>query len=157
MGEESETASASASADLHLLHKIAKILNDTRTSYATHNRKLKELASLRSKLSPSDSDDESPPLRRFSSVFFKALTPLFAAAQRRTAAAERIVRFVAEFACLGSNSDGGDSDCDEFLDEFLRFLIPGSVAANRNARFRACQIISEVLGFFLLYLILLGK
>nr|VDD11177.1 unnamed protein product [Brassica oleracea] len=147
MGEESETASASASAsaDLHLLHKIAKILNDTRTSYATHNRKLKELASLRSKLSPSGSDDESPPLRRFSSVFFKALTPLFAAAQRRTAAAERIVRFVAEFACLGSNSDGGDSDCDEFLDEFLRFLIPGSVAANRNARFRACQIISEII------------
>ncbi|CAN7016164.1 unnamed protein product [Brassica oleracea var. botrytis] len=145
MGEESETASASASADFHLLHKIAKILNDTRTSYATHNRKLKELASLRSKLSPSDSDDESPPLRRFSSVFFKALTPLFAAAQRRTAAAERIVRFVAEFACLGSNSDGGDSDCDEFLDGFLRFLIPGSVAANRNARFRACQIISEII------------
>ena len=143
MGEESETTSASA--DLHLLHKIAKILNDTRTSYATHNRKLRELASLRSKLSPSGSDDESPPLRRFSSVFFKTLTPLFAAAQRRTAAAERIVRFVAEFACLGTNSDGGDSDCDEFLDEFLRFLIPGSVAANRNARFRACQIISEVL------------
>ncbi|CAN6830640.1 unnamed protein product [Brassica oleracea] len=143
MGEESETTSASA--DLHLLHKIAKILNDTRTSYATHNRKLRELASLRSKLSPSDSDDESPPLRRFSSVFFKTLTPLFAAAQRRTAAAERIVRFVAEFACLGSNSDGGDSDCDEFLDGFLRFLIPGSVAANRNARFRACQIISEII------------
>lgn len=133
MGEESETAS-----DLHLLHKIAKILNDTRTSYATLNRKLKELAALRR-------SDESSSIRRFSSVFFKTLTPLFAAAQRRTAAAERIVRFVAEFACLRSSSDGGDSDCDEFLDEFLRFLIPGSVAANRNARFRACHIISEII------------
>ncbi|CAH8353526.1 unnamed protein product [Eruca vesicaria subsp. sativa] len=142
MGEESETASASA--DLHLLHKIAKILNDTRTSYATHNRKLKELAALRSKLSPSDSDDSSS-VRRFSSVFFKTLTPLFVAAQRRTAAAERIVRFVAEFACLRSNSDDGDSECDEFLDEFLRFLVAGSAAANRNARFRACQIISEII------------
>ncbi|KAG2307361.1 hypothetical protein Bca52824_027109, partial [Brassica carinata] len=139
MGEESETAFASA--DLHLLHKIAKILNDARTSYATHNRKLKELAALRSKLSPSDSD-ESSSIRRFSSLIFKTLTPLFAAAQRRTAAAERIVRFVAEFACLRINSDGGDS---EFLDEFLRFLIPGTVAANRNARFRACQIISEII------------
>ncbi|KAF8105973.1 hypothetical protein N665_0149s0003 [Sinapis alba] len=138
MGEDSETA------DLHLLHKIAKILNDTRTSYATHNRKLKELAALRSELSPSDSD-ESSSIRRFSSVFFKTLTPLFIAAQRRTAAAERIVRFVAEFACLRGNSDGGDSECDEFLDEFLRFLIPGSAAANRNARFRACHIISEII------------
>ncbi|KAJ0234487.1 ARM repeat superfamily protein [Hirschfeldia incana] len=145
MGEESETPSAPP--DLHLLHKIAKILNDTRTSYATHNRKLKELASLRSKLSPSDSSDSSSPssIRRFSSAFFKTLTPLFVAAQRRTAAAERIVRFVAEFACLRSGPDGGDSDCDEFLDEFLRFLIPGSVAANRNARFRACHIISEII------------
>lgn len=149
MGEESETASASA--DLHLLHKIAKILNETRTSYATHNRKLKELAALRSKLSPSDPEDSSP-IPRFSSLFFKTLTPLFVAAQRRTAAAERIVRFVAEFACLRSNSDGAGSECDdEFLDEFLRFLIPGSVAANRNARFRACHIISEVLGFLLEY------
>ncbi|CAH2079627.1 unnamed protein product [Thlaspi arvense] len=141
MGEESEMASASA--DRHLLQKIAKILNETRTSYATHNRKLKELATVRSKLSSPESD-ESSSVRRFSSVFFKTLTPLFIAAQRRTAAAERIVRFVAEFACLRSNS-GGDSECEEFLDEFLKFLISGTVAANRNARFRACQIISEII------------
>lgn len=140
MGEESETASVSA--HRHLLQKIAKILNETRTSYATHNRKLKELATVRSKLSSSESD-ESSSIRQFSSAFFKTLTPLFVAAQRRTAAAERVVRFVAEFACLRSNSDG-DSDCDEFLGEFLKFLVAGSVAANRNARFRACQIISEV-------------
>ncbi|CAA7055710.1 unnamed protein product [Microthlaspi erraticum] len=141
MGEESETASASA--DRHLLQKIAKIFNETRTSYATHNRKLKELATIRSKLSSSDADDSSS-IRQFSSAFFKTLTPLFVAAQRRTAAAERVVRFVAEFACLRGNSDG-DSDCDEFLGEFLKFLVAGSVAANRNARFRACQIISEII------------
>ncbi|ESQ47322.1 hypothetical protein EUTSA_v10027679mg [Eutrema salsugineum] len=49
-----------------------------------------------------------------------------------------------QFACLhGNNNSDGDSDCDEFLGEFLKFLLAGSVAANRNARFRACQIISE--------------
>ncbi|CAH8277286.1 unnamed protein product [Arabidopsis lyrata] len=141
MGEESETAMASP--DRNLTQKIAKILNETRTSYATHNRKLKELATIRSKLSSSESESSSS-IRQFSSVFFKTLTPLFIAAQRRTAAAERVVRFAAEFACLRSNSDD-DSDCDEFLEEFLRFLVVGSVAANRNARFRACQIISEII------------
>ncbi|ESQ47303.1 hypothetical protein EUTSA_v10027629mg [Eutrema salsugineum] len=143
MGEE-ESRIASASADRHLLQKIAKILNETRTSYATHNRKLKELATVRSKLSSPDSD-ESSSVRRFASVFFKTLTPLFVAAQRRTAAAERVVRFVAEFACLRGNNSDGDSDCGEFLGEFLKFLLAGSVAANRNARFRACQIISEII------------
>ncbi|ESQ47100.1 hypothetical protein EUTSA_v10028211mg, partial [Eutrema salsugineum] len=59
-----------------------------------------------------------------------------------TAAAKRIVHFVAEFACLRSNSDV-DFDWDDFLDKFLKFLITGSVDVNRNARFRACQIISE--------------
>ncbi|KAG7543651.1 Armadillo-type fold [Arabidopsis thaliana x Arabidopsis arenosa] len=141
MGEESETAMASP--DRNLTQKIAKILNETRTSYATHNRKLKELATIRSKLSSSESESSSS-VHQFSSVFFKTLTPLFVAAQRRTAAAERVVRFAAEFACLRSNSDG-DSDCDEFLEEFLKFLVVGSVAANRNARFRACQIISEII------------
>ncbi|CAE6201724.1 unnamed protein product [Arabidopsis arenosa] len=140
MGEESETAMASP--DRNLTQKIAKILNETRTSYATHNRKLKELATIRSKLSSSESESSS--VHQFSSVFFKTLTPLFMAAQRRTAAAERVVRFAAEFACLRRISDG-DSDCDEFLEEFLKFLVVGSVAANRNARFRACQIISEII------------
>nr|BAE98725.1 chromosome condensation protein -like [Arabidopsis thaliana] len=145
MGEESEIAMASADRN-NLTQKIAKILNETRTSYATHNRKLKELATIRSKLSSSESESESvsSSILQFSSVFLKTLTPLFIAAQRRTAAAERVVRFVAEFACLRSNSDG-DSDCDEFLEEFLKFLVAGSVAANRNARFRACQIISEII------------
>ncbi|EOA15333.1 hypothetical protein CARUB_v10004038mg [Capsella rubella] len=150
MGEESGIAMASE--DRNLTQKIAKILNETRTSYATHNRKLKELATIRSKLSSSPESDEeedssssSSSVRRFSSVFFKTLTPLFVAAQRRTAAAERVVRFVAEFACLRCNSSDGDSDCDEFLEEFLKFLMAGSVAANRNARFRACQIISEII------------
>ncbi|XP_019086059.1 PREDICTED: condensin complex subunit 3-like [Camelina sativa] len=152
MGEESEIAMAS-DADRNLTQKIAKILNESRTSYATHNRKLKELATIRSKLSSPESDHEedsssssSPSsVRRFSSVFFKTLTPLFIAAQRRTAAAERVVRFAAEFACLRCNNPDGDSDCDEFLEEFLKFLVAGSVAANRNARFRACQIISEII------------
>ncbi|CAN8232852.1 unnamed protein product [Cochlearia groenlandica] len=146
MGEESPIAiaNANANADRHLNQRIAKILNETRTSYATHNRKLKELAGIRSKLSSPNSDEPSLLRRRFSSAFFKTLTPLFVSAQRRTAASERVVRFAAEFACLRSDSDG-DSVCDEFLEEFLKFLMVGSVAANRNARFRSCQIISEII------------
>ncbi|CAL9242290.1 unnamed protein product [Arabidopsis halleri] len=130
-----------SSPDRNLTQKIAKILNETRTSYATHNRKLKELATIRSKLSSSESESSSS-IRQFSSVFFKTLTPLFIAAQRRTAAAQRVVRFAAEFACLRSNSDD-DSDCDEFLEEFLRFLVVGSVAANRNARLLRFLIIPD--------------
>ncbi|PPD78173.1 hypothetical protein GOBAR_DD24903 [Gossypium barbadense] len=32
---------------------------------------------------------------------------------------------------------------NEFLEEFLKFLLVGATAANKTARFRACQIISE--------------
>ncbi|CAL9240308.1 unnamed protein product, partial [Arabidopsis halleri] len=48
----------------------------------------------------------------------------------------------ARFACLRSNSDD-DSDCDEFLEEFLRFLVVGYVAANRNARLLRFLIIPD--------------
>ncbi|XP_010528558.1 PREDICTED: condensin complex subunit 3 [Tarenaya hassleriana] len=144
MGEESGIASISA--EKQLMERIAKILNETRTSYATHTRKLKELSALRSKFSslsssPSKAVSSS---RRFAEVFVKTLTPLFHSAQRRTAAAERVVRFVAEFACMGCTSVDG-SDCDELLEEFVKLLLVGAFAANRNARFRACQIISEII------------
>lgn len=104
---------------------IAKILDESRTSYATHNRKLKDLRAVRSK---------PPSTAQFSSAFFKTLTPLFTV-QRRTASAERVVRFVSAFAATNN---------DEFLEDFLKFLLVAAMAANKTARFRACQIISEV-------------
>ncbi|CAL9248456.1 unnamed protein product [Arabidopsis halleri] len=55
-----------ASPDRNLTQKIAKILNETRTSYATHNRKLKELAIIRSNYLPLN------PTRRL-----KLLVPMF--------------------------------------------------------------------------------
>ncbi|GAV60482.1 Cnd3 domain-containing protein [Cephalotus follicularis] len=117
-----------------LMAKIANILDETRTSNATHNRKLKEISAVRSK---------SPSVPQFSSAFTKTLTPLFQF-QRRTAYAERVVRFVSVFA---STRDPGPAaaDCDEFLEHFLKFLLVAAVAANRTARFRACQIISEII------------
>lgn len=116
-----------------LMQKIARVLDEARTSYATHTRKLKELLSLRS----------CSPLGFFS-AFSKTLLPLFSF-QRRTASAERIVRFVSIFASIRDAKNA--SDCDAFLEEFLRFLLLGSAAADRTARFRSCQIISEVSKF----------
>ncbi|KAL5810121.1 hypothetical protein ACOSQ4_026689 [Xanthoceras sorbifolium] len=109
-----------------LMERIARILDETRTSNATHNRKLKELWAVRSK---------SPSTAQFLSAFSKTLVPLFGV-QRRTPPAERVVRFVSAFACINDH---------EFLEGFLRFLLIGSVAANRTARFRACQIVSEII------------
>ncbi|XP_008227932.1 PREDICTED: condensin complex subunit 3 [Prunus mume] len=116
-----------------LMLKIAQILNDARTSNATHNRKLKELSALRSKTSSSS---------LFFSAFCKTLTPLFAF-QRRTASAERTVRFISAFAM--ARDSGPASQCDAFLEDFLRFLLPVSAAANRTHRFRACQIVSSII------------
>ncbi|XP_059623216.1 uncharacterized protein LOC132266380 [Cornus florida] len=114
-----------------LMQKIARVLDETRVSYATHVRKLKDLLNLRS----SSSD-------RFFSAFSKSLIPLFNF-QRRNASAERIVRFVAIFA--GTRDANNESVRDAFLEEFLRFLIVAATAANKTARFRAVQIISEII------------
>lgn len=109
--------------------KITKVLDDVRTSHATHIRKLKELAALRS----------SSPVE-FRAAFCAALTPLFDF-QRRTASSERIIKFASVFACSrGSKGDSGD----EFLENFLKFLITAATASNKTARYRACQIVSEV-------------
>ncbi|KAB1211329.1 Condensin complex subunit 3 [Morella rubra] len=113
--------------------KIAKILDEARTSYATHNRKLKELSAVRSKSS-------SP--HQFFSAFSKTLVPLFSF-QRRIASTERIVRFVSVFS--GARDPTNSSDCDAFLKEFIRFLLSAAAVANKTARFRACQIISEII------------
>ncbi|XP_043696438.1 condensin complex subunit 3 [Telopea speciosissima] len=114
-----------------LMQQIARVLDECRSSYAIHTRKLKELLALRS---------SSP--QCFFSAFSKTLTPLFDF-QRRTASAERIVRFVAVFSAY--RDDKHASECDVFLEEFLRFLLIAAVASNKTARFRSCQIISEII------------
>lgn len=115
------------------MQKMARIFDEARTSYATHNRKLKELAAIRSKVAS---------IHQFSAAFAKTLTPLFQV-QRRTASAERVVRFVSVFT--GIRGPENISACEVFLEDFLRFLLVGAGAANKTARFRCCQIISEVL------------
>lgn len=121
--------------DNQLAQKIARIFDETRSSNATHIRKLKDLSALRSSLSSS-----SP--ARFLSAFSKTLTPLFNF-PRRVASSERIVRFVAAFAVTPDSKNASVSD--SFLEDFLRFLLGAAAAANKTARFRACQIISEVI------------
>ncbi|KAL2333220.1 hypothetical protein Fmac_014433 [Flemingia macrophylla] len=109
-----------------LMLKIAAILDEARSSYATHNRKLKELSLLRSK---------SPSPSHFFSAFSKTLTPLFDF-HRRLASADRVVSFVSTFAAAAD---------DEFLDHFLKFLLAAAAASNKTARYRACQIVSEII------------
>ncbi|XP_038906520.1 condensin complex subunit 3 [Benincasa hispida] len=116
-----------------LPQKIAKILDEARSSNATHNRKLKELCALRSK-------SKSP--FEFFTAFSKTLIPLFNF-HRRIASAERVIRFISLFAT--SKDPKFASLSDDFLEEFLQFLLVASCAANKSARFRACQIVSEII------------
>ncbi|KAK6256137.1 Nuclear condensin complex subunit 3 [Theobroma cacao] len=120
-------------AETQLIGKIAKIFDEAKNSNATHHRKLKELSAVRSK---------SPSLHQFSAAFARTLTPLFQI-QKRTASVERVVRFVSAFASARDPNDAVASD--EFLEGFLKFLLVGAAAANKTARFRACQIISEII------------
>ncbi|KAL6575410.1 hypothetical protein OROMI_012695 [Orobanche minor] len=109
--------------------KIARIFDDVRTSHATYNRKLKELAVLRSSSSQAE----------FFAAFCKALMVLFTF-QRRTTPVERIIKFASVFACsYDPKGNGGD----EFLENFLKFLLVPAIAADKVARSRACQIVSE--------------
>ncbi|CAI9110253.1 OLC1v1010247C1 [Oldenlandia corymbosa var. corymbosa] len=119
-----------------LKEKIARVLDEARASQATHNRKLKELLNLlRSSASAPDA---------FFAAFSEALTPLFDFG-RRSASAERIIRFVSVFSTFRSDKDTNSSLTDDFLERFLRFLLVASGAANKNARLKACQIVSEII------------
>ncbi|XP_056162906.1 uncharacterized protein LOC115681414 isoform X2 [Syzygium oleosum] len=121
-----------AERDERLLRKIAKILDETRASHATHNRKLKELSALR-------------PHPNFFASFSRALAPLFDFRQRNSSA-ERIVRFVAAFAGGAHAPKASPDGCDDaFLEKFLGSLLVAASAANKTVRFRACQIISEII------------
>ncbi|KAK3030600.1 hypothetical protein RJ639_039686 [Escallonia herrerae] len=119
--------------DNRLTQKIARVLDEARASNATHLRKLKDMAALRS--------SSSSPLRFFA-LFSKTLTPLFNF-HRRAVSAERIVRFVAIFA--STRDEKCATDCDAFLEDFLRYLVSAVGATNKTARFRACQVISEII------------
>ncbi|KAK4776536.1 hypothetical protein SAY86_005224 [Trapa natans] len=114
-----------AQAQDQLSRKIAKILDETRTSSATHNRKLKDLSSLSS----------NP---HFFYSFTRALTPLFDF-RRRGPASDRVLHFITTFSA--STASGAPI----FLDNFLKFLLAATTAASRTTRFRACQIISEII------------
>lgn len=123
---------------IQLIEKIVRIFEETRNSHSAQIRKLKELLSLFRSSSAKFSSTE-----KFFAAFSKALTPLFEFS-RRTASAERIIKFVASFATFRSEKSP-TADIEEFLERFLRFLTVAANAANKNARLRACQIISEVL------------
>ncbi|XP_020587231.1 condensin complex subunit 3 [Phalaenopsis equestris] len=118
--------------DHSLARQIAEILDECGLSHAVHTRKLKELIAIRS----------SAPTDCFFPSFVRALRPLFDLS-RRTPSSERAVRFVAAFAARrdGKNNHGTDA----FLEELLRFLLIGTKAAQRAARFRSCHIILEII------------
>ncbi|BAT97611.1 hypothetical protein VIGAN_09111300 [Vigna angularis var. angularis] len=71
----------------------------------------------------------------FFSAFSRTLTPLIDF-QRRLASVERVVSFVYALAASAS---------DEFLDCFLKFLLAATTTSNKTARFRACQIVFEII------------
>ncbi|KAL9230904.1 hypothetical protein vseg_006195 [Gypsophila vaccaria] len=116
--------------DAQLTLKIGTILEDSKASYASHNRKLRELSKLKSSSN------------NFFTCFRIAVLPLFCF-QRRTPSAERVIRFVSTFSCFTGSSNAAFDH--SFLEDFLRFLLSAVSSANKTARFRSCQIISEVI------------
>ncbi|THU47350.1 hypothetical protein C4D60_Mb09t14560 [Musa balbisiana] len=126
-----------AEEERRLAGEIGRVLDECRLSHAVHPRKLKELSALRS----ASAADAHPGLCFFA-AFTRAVTPLFDF-PRRTVSSERAVRFVSAFAARRDEKDA--VVCDAFLEEFLRFLLVAAAAAHRPARFRACQIISEII------------
>ncbi|RWW53672.1 hypothetical protein BHE74_00039816 [Ensete ventricosum] len=126
-----------AEEERRLAGEIARVLDECRLSHAVHPRKLKELCALRS-----TSAADAHPGVCFFAAFSRAVTPLFDF-PRRTVSSERAVRFVSAFAARRDEKDA--AVCDAFLEEFLRFLLVAAAAAHRPARFRACQIISEII------------
>ncbi|KAB5560881.1 hypothetical protein DKX38_005838 [Salix brachista] len=132
-----------------LIQKISKILEETKTSNATHIRKLKDLSLLLFSKKSSNQSPQNSDSFQFASAFCKSLTPLFLF-QRRPASAERVVKFVSVFAASTTARDGNENEGagvagDGFMEDFLRFLMSASLAANKSVRFRACQIISEII------------
>jgi condensin complex subunit 3 len=132
-------AAAGAGADetRRLAGEVARVLDECRASLAVHPRKLRELAALRSASASSGG--------RFLPAFCTALTPLFQIL-RRSPASDRVARFAAAFASASASASASGEGGDGFLEGFLRFLLAASAAAHRPARFRSCQIISEVRG-----------
>ncbi|KAM0895551.1 hypothetical protein ACQ4PT_023797 [Festuca glaucescens] len=124
-------AGAGADETRRLAGEVARVFDECRASLAVHPRKLRELAALRS---------SSASGGRFLPAFCTALTPLFQIL-RSSPASDRVARFVAAFASASASGEGGDG----FLEGFLRFLLVASAAAHRPARFRSCQIISEII------------
>lgn len=137
-----------AEEERRLAGEIGRVLDECRLSHAVHPRKLKELSALRS----ASAADAHPGLCFFA-AFTRAVTPLFDF-PRRTVSSERAVRFVSAFAARRDEKDA--VVCDAFLEEFLRFLLVAAAAAHRPARFRACQIISEVMKILTSYWMDLG-
>ncbi|KAL6631337.1 hypothetical protein ACP70R_028187 [Stipagrostis hirtigluma subsp. patula] len=131
-------AGAGAGDSARLTREVARVLDECRASLAVHPRKLRELAALRSSSSNPGGGD------RFLPAFCVAVTPLFNLA-RRSAGSDRAARFVAAFASSSASSSADGGGVDGFLEGYLRFLLTASAAAHRPARFRACQIISEII------------
>eukprot|EP01018_Ginkgo_biloba_P038171 Gb_36529 [translate_table: standard] len=110
---------------------IARILNECQHSYALHPRRIKELVVVRR-----DHKEE------FMKEWWQTLRPLFLV-MKREPAVERIVKFVAAFSAYRDESHG--DECDAFLEEFFGILLFSSDASHKAVRFRACQILSEVI------------
>ncbi|TVU11786.1 hypothetical protein EJB05_45389, partial [Eragrostis curvula] len=136
MAPAAAVSGAGADESNRLKREVARVLDECRASLAVHPRKLRELAALRSSSSSGGGGQG-----RFLPAFCIAIMPLFDLA-RRSAGSDRAARFVAAFASALASADGGG---DGFLEGFLRFLVNASGAAHRPARFRACQIISEII------------
>ncbi|BBN11728.1 condensin complex subunit 3 [Marchantia polymorpha subsp. ruderalis] len=110
---------------------VPRVLNECQHSQATHPRGIKKLVECRAM----DRDG-------FFKIWIQCMEPLFLVSKREPVV-ERMLKFAASFTAYWDEAH--EDDCEHFVEEYLGLLLKWADASHKSVRFRACQMISEVI------------
>ncbi|CAM6100840.1 unnamed protein product [Calypogeia fissa] len=109
---------------------IPSLLHECQHTLACHPRAIKQLVECRKN-----------DFAEFVEVWIRVLRPMFLV-WKREPAVERIVNLASSFTAYCDEELA--RDCEKFFESFLATLLDWTEAAHKSVRFRACQMISEV-------------
>ncbi|KAL3677038.1 hypothetical protein R1sor_026986 [Riccia sorocarpa] len=127
MGKEKEQPASALRPEV----EVPRILNECQHSVATHPRGIKKLVKCRAV----DPDE-------FLRTWILCFEPLFLVSGREPVV-ERMIKFAASFTAYWDEVH--QDDCEIFVENFLGVLLKWVDASHKAVRFRACQLISEVI------------
>ncbi|KAL2651267.1 hypothetical protein R1flu_019395 [Riccia fluitans] len=111
--------------------EVPRILNECQHSMATHPRAIKKLVKCRA-VDPEE----------FLRTWLRCFERLFLVSGREPVV-ERMLKFAASFTAYWD--EAFQDDCEIFVENFLGVLLKWVDASHKVVRFRACQVISEVI------------